>query len=284
MADGPGPSAEWRAPGEPVARQRSVGRVAVRVERLGGASRIMRVAEAGPLRLRLPTIRDGPPEGVIVNSAGGLACGDDMAVEAEIGEGAALVLTSAAAEKAYRSTGPVTRVLTRLAVAEGGSVEWLPQETILYDRARLDRRLEADLHPAASALLLEATVFGREAHGESVREGSFRDAWRVRRGGRLVFADSVRLDGAIADRLARPAVAGGNRAMATLVHVAPDAGERLEAAREMLAGGTAECGASAYAGLLEVRWLAPSIGALHRDVARFMTAYRGRPMPRVWST
>lgn len=287
MADGLGAAGALHRPeglDGSVPRQRSVGRVAVAVERLGGASRIVRVAESGPLRLRLPTIRDGPPEGVLVNTAGGLACGDDMAVAAEVGEGAALVLTAAAAEKAYRSTGPTTRVGTRLAVAAGGTVEWLPQETILYDRARLHRRLDVDLHASASALLLELVVFGREAHGETVREGSFRDAWRVRRGGRLVFAESVRLDGAIAERLGRPAIGGGNRAVATLVHVAPDAEGRIEEARNLLAGSAAECGATAYGGLLVVRWLAPTIGALRRDVARFMTAFRGRPLPRVWST
>lgn len=287
MADGRGPAPEPRPAGGsdgPVPRQRSVGRIAVGVERLGGASRIVRVGESGPLRLRLPTIREGAPEGVVVNTAGGLACGDDMEVSAEIGEGAALVLTAAAAEKAYRSTGPTTRVATRLTVEAGGTIEWLPQETILYDRARLHRRLDVDLHPSASALLLEAIVFGREAHGETVREGSFRDVWRVRRGGRLVFAESVRLEGAIADRLARPAIGGGNRALATLIHVSPDAELRLEEAREHLAGSAAECGATAFGGLLVVRWLAPTIGALRRDVARFMTAYRGRPLPRVWST
>lgn len=281
MADGGEGGARLR---EGAARQRSVGRIAVGVDRVGGASRIMRVAESGPLRLRLPTIREGAPEGVIVNTAGGLACGDDMAVEAGIGAGAALVLSTTAAEKAYRSTGGTTRVATRLAVGPGGSVEWLPQETILYDRARLVRSLEVDLAPDATALLFEATVFGRAAHGETVRQGALTDRWRVRRGGRLVFADTLRLEGDIAGRLARPAVAAGHRALATMVYAAPDAEGRLEAARDHLAGSAAECGATAYGGLLVVRWLAPAIGALHRDVARFMTGFRGRPLPRVWSS
>lgn len=265
-------------------RQRSVGRIAVEVALAGGRSIVARLSEAGPLRLRVPNVREPEPEGVIVNTAGGLASGDVMSVEAGIGPGAGLVLTTTAAEKAYRSTGPTTEIATRLSVAAGGRVEWLPQETIVFDRARVRRSLEVGLHPEGSALLFEATVFGREAHGETVREGAFADRWRVRRGGRLVYADTLRLTGAVADRLARPAVAGGMRALATLLHVAPDAEARLEEARGLLQDSAAECGASAFNGLLVVRWLAPSIGALRRDVARFMTGFRGRPLPRVWTT
>ena len=275
------PSAD---PSADPARQRSEGRVLVAVECAGECSVVRRVAEAGPSRLRFPTTRTGTPEGVLINTAGGLASGDRMSVDATVGPGAALVLTSAAAEKVYRSTGPDTRVETRLAVGAGARLEWLPQETILFDRSRFGRVLAAEVHPDGTALLYEATVFGRQASGEELRDAVFRESWRVRRGGRLVYADAIRLAGPVGALLGRPAVANGARALATTLYVAPDAEARLDDARACLEGAAAECGASAWDGILLVRWLARDVAALHRDVARFMTSFRGRPLPRVWTT
>jgi urease accessory protein len=270
--------------GEEAARQRSQGRVAVEVVLMSGRSVVRRVAEGGPSRLRLPTTRDGSPEGVIINTAGGLASGDTIAVEATLGPGAELVLTSAAAEKVYRSTGPETRVETRLTVGPGARLEWLPQETILFNRCRFRRDIAVELDPDSAALLLEATVFGRQASGEVLASGSVTDRWRVRRGGRLVYADALRLQGPVAAILDRPSVAAGRTALATLLYVAPDAQSRLDAVREHLAACASECGASAWNGLMLVRWLAPEVATLRRDLARFMTEFRGRPLPRVWQT
>ncbi|MBY0295770.1 MAG: urease accessory protein UreD [Methylobacterium sp.] len=271
-------------------RQRSLGRVALAAARLdGGATRLMDLAEAGPLRLRLPR-PDGPGlEGVLLNSAGGIACGDRFAVEATLGPGADLVLTTTAAEKIYRSDGPVTDLATRLTLASGARLAWLPQETILYDTARLTRRLDADMAPDAALTLFEALVFGRAARGESVREGSLRDAWRIRRGGRLVYADTLRLDGAVADLMARPAVAGGARALATMLHVAPDAEAELDRMRALIdaAGCEAlqvEAGASAWNGMLVVRLLAREIGALRRAAVPLLEGFRRTSLPRVWQT
>src|SRR4029077_13026294 len=101
------------------------------------------------------------------------------------------------AEKIYRSLGPATAVTVRLALARGARLRWLPQETILFDRARLARSIEVDMEEGASLLIAEAIVFGRSAMGETVEDGAIADRWRIRRGGRLVFAESLRLDGAI---------------------------------------------------------------------------------------
>lgn len=266
----------------PARRQRAESRVAVRVERMGAQSGVRSIAEAGSARVRLPTTRDGVPEAVLINTAGGVAAGDTVRIEASVATDAALVLTTAAAEKVYRSEGETAEIVTALSLASGARLDWIPQETILFDQARLRRRLEVDMHPSATALLFEATIFGRQASGESVREGSFEDRWRVSRGGRLAYADTLRLDGPVAALLARPAVAAGARGLATLLYVAPDAEARLEPARALLVEAASTCGASAWNGLLAIRWLARDGGSLHRDVARFMTAFRGRPLPRVW--
>ncbi|GJD47838.1 Urease accessory protein UreD [Methylobacterium crusticola] len=271
-------------------RQRSRGHVALAVVRTSsGATRVSDLAESGPLRLRLPRPEPGPLEAVLLNSAGGIACGDAFEVEAALGPATDVVLTTTAAEKIYRSDGPTTALRVALALDARAALAWLPQETILYDGARLVRRLEADLAADARLTLFEALVFGRAARGETVRSGMLHDHWRVRRGGRLVYADSLRLEGPVADRLARPAIAGGARALATLLHVAPDAEARLEEARALLAASGCEAlgveaGASAWNGLMALRLLAPEIGALRTVAARIVAGFRGRPMPRVWQT
>ncbi len=264
-------------------RQRAVGRVALSVAHFGERSGVVRLAESGSARIRLPRTREAPVEAVLINTAGGIAAGDRFDVELEVAAGAHLVAATTAAEKIYKSDGAATAAIaTRISVRSGGTAEWLPQETILFDRARLRRSLEVEVDADAAALLFEAVVFGRAASGETVRTGLFTDRWRIRRGGRLVLAETLRLDGPVADLLARPAMAAGARALATLLYVAPESEARLEEARAGLDGSGSECGASAWDGMLAVRWLAPDIGTLRRDAARFMNRFRGRPLPRVW--
>ena len=272
------------------ARQRSVGRVWLRVaaDGAGTATRIADLAESGPSRLRFPRAHGGTPEAILVNTAGGIACGDDFSVALELAAGAGLVLTTTAAEKVYRSDGPVSAIANRVDLGPGARLAWLPQETILFDRARLRRRFEADLAPDAGLLVFEAVAFGRAARGERVEAGLFEDVWRIRRGGRLVYADSLRLDGPIAARLARPAIGGGAGACATLLDLSPGAEARLDEVRVLLAecgapdGGRVEAGASAWNGHLAIRLLAADLGPLRALAARLLVRYRGLPLPRVW--
>jgi urease accessory protein len=171
----------------------------------------------------------------------------------------------------------------KLAAGERARLDWLPQETILFDNARLDRQLEAAIAEDARLTLIEAVVFGREARAERIVDGLFIDRWRIRRGQRLVYADTLRLDGPIADLLQKPSVGNGARAFATLVHVAPDAEARLEWVREQLSPGQGcDAAASAWNGLLAVRFCAVSIAALRAAVCSFLLTFRGEPLPRVW--
>ena len=264
-------------------RQRARGSVALAVERFGRQTRPVRIAEAGPSRVRLP--RSGETlEAVLINTSGGVCCGDRFHAEAEAGPSARVVLATPAAEKVYRSDGPEAELTVRLSLAPGSELSWLPQETILYDRARIRRRFTAALAADARLLAYEAVVFGRTARGEEVRDGFFEDRWRISRDGRLVHADTLRLSGRIASLLDRPAVAGGGRAIATLLCVAPDAETRLDEARALLEGSVACAGASAWNGLLAVRFLARDPSDLRRDAVRFLAAFRASPLPRVWQT
>ncbi|GJE29293.1 urease accessory protein UreD [Methylobacterium organophilum] len=266
------------------ARQRSQGQVGLSVGLAGGASRIRDLAESGPSRLRFPKVAGGAPEAVLVNTAGGIACGDRFTVSAEVGEGAALVFTTTAAEKIYRSDGPVSRIENHLRVGAGGRIDWLPQETILYDQARLARRFEADLGAGAALLACEILVLGRAARGETVAQGLVEDQWRIRRQGRLAYADSLRLEGELHALMRRPAIGGGARALATLIDLAPGAEARLDEARALLDDPAVEAGASAWNGHLALRLLAADADALRRLCARFLTAWRGAPLPRVWQS
>lgn len=265
------------------ARQRAVGQVRVSAVSSGGRTRLADLAETGSLRARLPKVPAGL-EAVLVNTAGGVACGDHFTITAEAGAGAHLTLATPAAEKVYRSDGPVARIDVNLAAGPGAALHWLPQETILFDTARLARRYEVDLAPDSTFLSFEAVVFGRAARGEVMREGHLSDIWRVRRGAELVYADAFRLSGPLAAHLARPAIGNGAAALATFLYVAPDAEARLDAARDLLAGARGEAGGSAWNGLLAVRWLAADIETLRRDATSFLMGFRAGPLPRVWAS
>jgi urease accessory protein len=263
---------------EVFAANRSVGRIALSVAAQDGVTRRRDVYEHGPLRVRFPNVSGDALEAMIVNTAGGIAGGDRHDLEMAAGAGASLTVTTAAAEKVYRALQPDAEIAVKLTGAANSRLCWLPQETILFDRARLSRRIDVELDETASLLIAEAVVFGRAAMGEQVEEGAFTDCWRVRRGGRLVFAETVRLDGAIAKRLAEPAVAGGGIAIATVLAVPGD-----EAAIERVRAQTfcGEVGVSAWNGLAVARLCAKDGASLRRDLAAVAIALGGA-LPRLW--
>ncbi len=258
---------------------RSAGRIALGAELRDGATRRTRVYEDGPLRMRFPNADGAALEAVLVNTSGGIAGGDRHELDISVGEGASLSFVSAAAEKVYRSHGPDAEVGVSLKVAEGGTLRWLPQETILFDRARLSRRIDIDLAEGAYAVIAETIVFGRSAMGEAVEQGALRDRWRVRRGGRLVFAETLRLEGAVAAKLAEPAAGNGAAAIATVL-VLP--GGDAEAGRVRAIGDfSGEAGISAWNGLAVARLCAKDGASLRRDLTAVLRAL-GVPLPRLW--
>jgi urease accessory protein len=258
------------------AANRAVGRLALAVAHDGRRSRRSRVYEDGPLRARFP---NGPTlEAVIINTAGGIAGGDHFNFEIDVGEGAELTATTAAAEKVYRAIEAPARIDVRLTVASAGKLVWLPQETILFQEARLRRTVEIDLAAEVSLLFVEAVVFGRTAMGETVTDGELFDRWRVRRSGEVIFADTMRLDGAIDASLGRAAVAAGHRAVATVLAVPADA-DALDRARSVNFCG--EAGVSAWNGFMLARLVAADGAALRRDLQTLLAALHGSP-PRLW--
>jgi urease accessory protein len=168
-----------------------------------------------------------------------------------------------------------------LAVAAGGALAWLPQETILFDRARLRRSIVVDLADDARLLLTEAIVFGRSGMGEAVHDGALFDRWQVRRGGRLLHAEAVRLDGAVGTKLAQPAVAKGAIAVATVL-IVPGNDATIDAVRALGENARGEVGASTWNGFAVVRLCAADGAALRRDLLAVLSAIRGTALPRLW--
>jgi urease accessory protein len=262
------------------AANRATGRIALTVAaRDGGAHRTW-VHEDGSLRVRFPNVTGGALEAVIVNTGGGMTGGDRFAIDLAVGAGARLVAGTTAAEKIYRSTGADTEMDVSLTVGAGASLAWLPQECILFDRARLSRRIDIDLAGDASLVMAEAVMFGRAAMGETMREGLWNDRWRLRRGGNLVFAENARLDGAIAATLAHPAVAAGGIALATVL-VAPGDEATCAAVRALDGRFTGEVGISAWNGIAVARIVARDGAALRHDLVAVLASL-GVSIPRLW--
>jgi urease accessory protein len=206
--------------------------------------------QSGCLKARFPRGDGGGWfELVTLNISGGVAGGDRLQSEIAVGDGARATIAGQAAERFYRALPQATpaRLRTTVTVADGGAAEWLPQLSILFDGCALDRTLCVELAEDARFVGVESLVFGRAAMGEVVGSGWVRDVIRIRRGGRLLLHDAIRLEGAVAAQLARPAVAGGARAVATLILVAPDAGAFLDGVRAALDAGGQSVMSAPYA-------------------------------------
>lgn len=266
---------------ETFAANRAVGAVKFDVHLKDGATRRRQLHEEGSLRVRFPSPEQQGLSAVFVNTAGGVAGGDRFDIDIAAGDGAHLTVTTAAAEKVYRSHGPEAQVNIALRAGADARLCWLPQETIVFDQARVLRRIDIDLAQSASLLLCEIVVFGRAAMGEIMAHGSFTDRWRLRIGGKLAFAETIRLDGDIAGKLARRAVANGGVAVGTALIVPGD--ESLVARiREVSDAFGAEAGVSAWNGFAMARFCAQDAARLRADMMKVLERVSPSGLPRLW--
>jgi urease accessory protein len=263
------------------AANRARGTVTFDVHQLDGVTRRRRLHESGSLRVRFPSPEAEGLSAVFVNTAGGVAGGDRFDIDIATGEGSRLAVTTAAAEKIYRAQGPAARLNIALKAEAGSHLSWLPQETILFDRARVSRRFDIDLAESASLLLCEIVVFGRAAMGERMVHGEFVERWRLRRAGRLVFAENIRLDGDVGAKLASPAIAKGGAAIGTALIVPGD--EALaERIRELSESFGSEVGISAWNGFAMARFCAQDAARLRADMMAVLGRASGSALPRLW--
>jgi urease accessory protein len=267
--------------GDPANRQRARAEARGSFARVGMRTEPARLFETGGLRWRFPR-SSSPCEAALVNTGGGVAGGDSYSVSLTLNEGAEVEASTPSAERIYRSDGPAASIATRLMLKPGARLFWLPQETLMFEGARLERRLEVETSGEAEFLVAETLAFGRLAMGETQIDASVRDSWRVRRDGRLVFADETRIDHAGAT-LDRKAVGAGARALSTIVVSGPNIEARLPDLRAALdaAGSGVESGASAFDGLIVARLLAGSFDQLRTGLVASIIALGGRK-PRLW--
>ena len=261
------------------AANRAVGRIALTAEYGRGITQRKRLHESGGLRMHFPGQRKRELEAVFINTAGGIAGGDRFDLDIAAGDKARLLVSTAAAEKVYRSLGPKARIAIKLSAAADASLAWLPKETILFDGARLRRTIEVELAEGASLVLAEALVFGRAAMGEALEHGSVFDRWRVRRGGTLVFAETMRLDGEIGAHLRERAVAAGGGGIATLLAFPADAA-RIAPLRDH-GDWRGEAAVSTWNGFAAVRFVAADGATLRYDLTAALAGL-GVALPPLW--
>ena len=250
----------------------------------GTKTMLNRLFQRGSAKIRLPKSYGRFAEAVLINTAGGLTGGDRLDWNISLGPRTKSVVTSQACERVYEAIDGTAQISTRLSVAEGAELHWLPQETILYDRSSLHRNLEVDLACDARFVALEAVMLGRKAMGENVRQANFHDSWRIRREGKLIFADDVVLSGAIEQIEHGRALLNGNKAFATLFYSGPEDEDQLQVlARSLRNIATSKTiGISAFDRKIVIRLLASDSYTLRKQLIPVLSVLRETDLPRVW--
>lgn len=264
---------------------RANGRLLIESRASGNATTIHQVSEEGSLRVRFPRERNEHLTAVAINTGGGVTGGDRFSIDCVAGANSALVFTTAAAEKFYRSTGAMAGVDINIRIDAGASLAWLPQEAIIFEGARLKRRMNVSMADGATVLICDLNCIGRAAMGEEVKSLWLNDQWRIHMGGELALADFTHIDGAASAILSRPCVANGG-SFGSLFY----AGPQLESIAAGWAVIIANCNKDDLAacgivdGLLIARMSGPSMERLRMLSAQLIAAANVTPLPRSWAT
>lgn len=263
------------------------------VHRVASETCLKHLYQSDPCRILFPRPASGACfEAVVATTSGGIVGGDRLRIDVEASEGTTVSVVTQAAEKVYRSAGAESAIQVQIGVAAGATLEWMPQETILFDQSRLRRQTRLSVAPGARSLAGESVVFGRRARGERFARGTLHDAWRVVRNDRLIWADALHLSQTVGETIAQPMAFGDAAAFATVLYVGDDAEEHLEPARELIADAAKDCsaGATLIGSVLLIRLMSADAAALRVAQSRFWSGFRaaalGLPtkLPRVWET
>ncbi len=261
--------------------QRAHGRAEVSLKASGSTTRLESLHQSGSVKAFLPVVHSVVPEIVYLNTAGGLTGGDRMRFALSLAAGTRATATTQTAERAYASVHGVADMEVNLQVGAGAHLDWLPQETILFQDAGLHRKTHIALSGDASVLMVETVVLGRAAMGETVTALDFLDQRKVTRDGTPVLLEPLRLT---ADTLASAGLAthGGHRAFTTIALIAPGAEDAVDAVRCLLPSDL-PAAASGWDGKCVIRLAAPDAWPLRQAVAPILTHLRkAAPLPRVW--
>jgi urease accessory protein len=246
-----------------------------------GASEIAQLRQQGALKLVFPTLFRDDLEAVLVNTSGGVTGGDVLNVAVTAARGSSLTVTTQAAERIYRALegeqGQITNVLN---VEHGARLNWLPQETILFENCGCKRTLSVDLAPDATFLMAETLVFGRLAMGEVLHRVDFTDRVAIRRNGKPIYLDGMNLKGDVASKMARPALGAGSNAVCGLVMVHPQVGQKVAQVRALLPD---TAGASMIADdVMVMRLMAVDSYELRQILVPVLALLNNTPLPKSW--
>lgn len=265
----------------PLQRSNGLARVGF-VRNDNGQTVLKSLHQSGAAKVRIPKVHDnGGVQAVLINTAGGVTGGDRFDYVLNVKRGGDATITTQACEKIYRAAqGASARIATTIRAQAGSRFSWLPQETIAYDGGRVSRTLDVDLAGDATFLGIESFLLGRQAMGETIKSGSIRDRWFVRRDGKLIFADAIRLSGDVSALTGRSAVLAGNTAFSTLVYCGGAPERFLDRLRDVLGDFGA---ASAFDGKLLARIACPDGMSLRTVLIGAIGVMQdGRPLPRIW--
>lgn len=260
---------------------RAHGSVNLAVKALDTGTALKTLRQAGSLKALFPRTRGPDLQAVLINTAGGVTGGDTFQTEVRAQTGTQLTITTQASERVYRAaTGETAKISNHLTVGTGARLNWLPQETILFQGCAVHRSLRIEMADDASLLMVEPVVFGRKAMGEILTDATFTDRIKIYRNDQPAYIDALKWRGDIAAQLDRPHIAAGAGAMASLVFVAKDAGTSLTVLRDMI-GETG--GASLIDGdFLVLRLLAPDSYLLRKSLIPILNYLTNDTLPRCW--
>ncbi|MEH6835238.1 MULTISPECIES: urease accessory protein UreD [Falsihalocynthiibacter] len=263
--------------------QRMFGRGFASVHAVSGRIRLKDLHQSGSAKVFLPKIHAPTPEIVFLNTSGGVTGGDHISYGLDVGAGARVNATTQTAERAYQSVSGTGRVDVNLTVGDGARLDWLPQETILFEGSNMARKTLVDLASDAEFLMVETVILGRAAMGETLVNATFSDWREVRVNGRPEWIEPFALDKRNFTHPKRAATLSGARALATIALFAPQAQDALGPVRSILSTfSDVTAAASGWNGRLIIRLFADDGWPLQRVVAKVLNELRVDPLPRVW--
>lgn len=259
----------------------------LRIAHSHGQSRLLEASHSGPLRIQRPFYpeSDGTPHIYLLHPPGGVVGGDTLSIEADVESGASALITTPAAGKFYRSDGREGGQWVSLRVADGASLEWLPQETIVFEDARAVAGLRVELAGAARFLGWEVVCLGRPACDEVFRRGRFQQRLELWRDGVPLLVEQGRFEG---EALLEPWGLAGMPVLGTLL-CAGEVAEAVEPIRELPVR-RGLVAVSQCAGVLVVRYRGEDAVEARRvlqgawEILRPLVLGKAAVVPRVWAT
>jgi len=239
---------------------------------------------SAPVRILTPSVQGGIPEAVLANTSGGIAGGDTSHIDILVAQNSQALVTGQAAEKIYRSIDMPASIRTVIKIEDGSTLEYLPQESILFDGAKLNRAVNISLGARSCLLLSEMFVLGRWAMNEDFTRGIFLDRWSIDVAGQPIWREGLRVEGGLSSLSSSLGFANA-RALATIFYAGANAAEVLGLARDVIGP---MGGATIVRGMLVVRMLGNEAGMLKQQLGEIISIIRaaalGRPaeVPRVW--